>query len=51
MSPEQAAELYFAHDVGLLLDNEEEIELLEQHNPLLLEAYRALAKFSEPARE
>lgn len=50
MTPEQAAEIYFAHDVGMLLDNDEEREMLEQHNPLLLEAYRALAKLSESAR-
>ena len=50
MTPQQAAELYHAHDVGLLLDNDEEVQMLEDSNPLLLEAYRALAKFSEPAR-
>lgn len=50
MTPEQAAELYFTHDVGHLLDNEEEVEMLQDANPLLLEAYRALAKFSESAR-
>jgi hypothetical protein len=50
VTPQQAAELYFAHDVGLLLDNDEEVEMLQDANPLLLEAYRALAKLSEPAR-
>jgi hypothetical protein len=42
----QALELYHAHDVGLLLDNAEEVEMLTDANPLLLEAYRALAKLA-----
>lgn len=50
MTPEQALEIYHAHEVGVLLDNQEEVELLEENNPLLLEAYRALAKFTEEVR-
>lgn len=32
-----------AHEIGLLLNNEEEVDLLEQHNPELLAAYEVLA--------
>jgi hypothetical protein len=46
MTPEQAEELYYCFEIGLLLDDREERELLEEHNPLLLEAYRALAKLA-----
>lgn len=38
----QAMQLAEAHEVEQLLSNEEEVELLEEHNPELLEAYRAL---------
>lgn len=46
MTQADALELYHAHDVGLLLDNAEEVEMLQDSNPLLLEAYRALAKLA-----
>ena len=50
MTPDQALEIYYAHDIGVTLDDREEVELLEGNNPLLLEAYRALAKFTEEVR-
>ena len=42
MTKEQAKILVNTHEVQELMDNEEEIELLEQNNPGLADAYRAL---------
>lgn len=42
LTNEQASLICDAHSIYALLENDEEIELLEQHNPELLEAYRAL---------
>lgn len=42
MTQEEAQLLCDAHEVGQLLRNEEETELLEQHNPGLLTAYEKL---------
>lgn len=42
MTKEQAELLIDAHDIAVLLDDEEEVALLEENNPELLSAYRAL---------
>lgn len=42
ITKEQASLICEAHEIFQLLDNEEEIELLEENNPELLEAYFAL---------
>jgi hypothetical protein len=49
MTPEQAEEIFYAHDVGLVLEDRDEVAALERHNPLLLEAYRALLKLADLA--
>jgi hypothetical protein len=46
LTQEQAAMLCDAHEVYALLENEEEIELLEDNNPELLEAYYALHRLA-----
>ena len=46
LTQEQAAILCDAHEVYSLLENEEEIELLEAHNPELVEAYYALHRLA-----
>jgi hypothetical protein len=42
LSQEDAALIVEAHDIDKLLDNEEEVDLLEEHNPALLTAYENL---------
>jgi len=42
LTQEQAALICDAHEIEQLLDNTEEVELLEENNPELLEAYMAL---------
>ena len=46
LTKEQAQMLCDAHEVDSLLENEEEIELLEDNNPELLDAYRALSRMA-----
>ena len=46
LTKEQAQMLCDAHEVDSLLENEEEIELLEDNNPELLAAYRALSRMA-----
>lgn len=47
----QAQLLCDTHEVVSLLDNEEEIELLEENNPELLEAYFALHRMAYGDKE
>lgn len=47
MTPEQALEICCAHEIDAVLSNQEEVELLEENNPQLLAAYRALVKRAE----
>jgi hypothetical protein len=49
VTPEQAAEIYYAHDIDSVLRSHEEVQMLDENNPLLLEAYRALYKLALPA--
>ena len=42
LTPEQAMLICDAHELFQLMDNEEEVELLEDNNPELLEAYTEL---------
>ena len=46
ITQQQARLICEAHEVYALLDNEEEIELLENNNPELLEAYYALHRIA-----
>jgi len=39
LTQEEAQALYDAFDIGCVLDDEEEYELLEESNPILLDAY------------
>lgn len=39
LTPEQARLIMDAHEIGAMLDNEEEADLLEANNPDLLHAY------------
>jgi hypothetical protein len=39
LTQSQARMIMDAHEIEALLDNEEETDLLEQHNPDLLDAY------------
>lgn len=39
LTQEQAQMIMDAHELEALLNNEEETDLLEQHNPELLDAY------------
>ncbi len=47
LSQEEAQMLCDAHEVHQLLRNEEETELLEQHNPGLLTAYEKLRAIAD----
>ena len=47
LTPEQAQMICDAHDIQSTLSNEEEVELLSENNPELLEAYRALVSIAE----
>lgn len=49
LTQKQARLLCYAHEVYSLLDNEEEIEMLEENNPELLEAYYALHRIAAGA--
>ena len=42
LTPEQAMLICDAHELFQLMDNEEEVELMEDNNPELLEAYTEL---------
>ena len=46
LTPKQASILVDAHEIESLLENEEELELLEDYNPELVEAYRALVRMT-----
>ena len=46
LTAQQAQLICDAHEVDSLLENEEEVELLEDNNPELLEAYRALSRLA-----
>ena len=46
LTPEQADEICDMHEIYYLLEDQEEVELLKENNPSLLEAYIALAKFA-----
>ena len=41
-TPDEAQQLVSAFDLDVIFDNEEELELMETHNPELLEVYRKL---------
>ena len=47
LTKEQAQMLCDAHEVYSLMGNEEEIELLNENNPELLEAYFALCRIAK----
>lgn len=47
MSAQHARDILDAHEIGSLLDNEEEVSLLREHNPDLLEAYLALRELAQ----
>lgn len=42
LTPIQAQLLVDAFDIDMMLDSEEECDMLEEHNPELLAAYRVL---------
>lgn len=46
LNKQQAQLLVEAHEIDSLLENEEEVELLEDNNPELLTAYRALGRMA-----
>lgn len=48
LTQEQAQLLVDAHEVAQLMDNEEEVELLKENNPEMLDAYRALLAIANP---
>ena len=43
---EQAQLICESHEIPQIFENEEEYELLEENNPELLNAYRALVNFA-----
>lgn len=47
LTTKQAQALIDAHEIHVMLKNEEECELLKENNPELLEAYQKLAKISD----
>ena len=47
MTRAQAAEIIEMHDIRLTIESEEEVELLSENNPSLLEAYIAFCRFAE----
>lgn len=51
ITPQQASLILEAHDIFQVLESEEEVALLEDNNPELLEAYFALHRFSVGARD
>lgn len=46
MTPQDADEILEAHDIEATLENGDEVEHLQRHNPRLLEAYRALVRLA-----
>ena len=48
LTKEQAMLICDAHEIFQLLDNEEEVELLEDNNPELLQAYTELHNMALP---
>lgn len=46
-SPDDARAIMEAHEIDSLLQNEEEVELLDAHNPDLLVSYRRLVAIAE----
>jgi hypothetical protein len=49
LTNEQAMLICDSHEIIQLLDNEEEVELLSDNNPELLEAYVELVKMAKGA--
>ena len=47
MTPEQAQLICEIDEIEKCLDDEEEVACLEENNPELLEAYRALLAFAQ----
>lgn len=47
LTKEQAQLIVDTHELDVLMDNDEEVDLLEQHNPELLDAYRVLIDIAE----
>lgn len=47
LTKEQAQLLVDTHEIEMLMQNDEEVELLEEHNPELLEAYETLIEIAE----
>lgn len=47
MTKDQAMLIIDMHEIDSLMRDDEERELLEENNPELLEAYRALLKIAE----
>jgi len=47
VTKKQAQEIINAHEIDSILSNEEEVECLNDNNPRLLLAYRALIKYAE----
>ena len=46
LTQEQAQLICESHEIPQIFENEEEYELLEENNPELLKAYRALVNFA-----
>lgn len=46
LTKEQAQLLVDTHELDVLIQNEEEVELLEENNPELLEAYETLLEIA-----
>ena len=46
MNKQQAALIIEAHEIAQLFDNEEEMEMLRENNPDLLDAYEAFCNFA-----
>lgn len=45
-SKEQAKLIIEAHDINECIEDEEEVQCLEEHNPELLQAYYAILDFA-----
>lgn len=50
LTKKQAEIICEAHEIDTLLENEEEVELLKENNPELLDAYRELVRVSVGGR-
>ncbi|MGI0076959.1 MAG: hypothetical protein ACREAU_06100 [Nitrosopumilaceae archaeon] len=46
MTKEQAKLIVEAHEIKFLVEDEEEVMILTEHNPTLFEAYKALINFA-----